>query len=38
MKSKFVTVKNDSHWGYGHFIVLQVEETDKKLLDAGLNI
>lgn len=38
MKSKFVTVKNDSHGGYGHFIVLQVEETDKKLLDAGLNI
>lgn len=38
MKSKFVTVKNDSHWGYGYFIVLQVEETDKKLLDAGLNI
>lgn len=38
MKSKFVTVKNDSHWGYSHFIVLQVEETDKKLLDAGLNV
>lgn len=38
MKSKFVTVKNDSHLGYGHFIVLQVEETDKKLLDAGLNV
>lgn len=38
MKSKFVTVKNDSYGGYGHFIVLQVEETDKKLLDAGLNV
>lgn len=38
MKSKFVTVKNDSHGGYGHFIVLQVEETDKKLLDVGLNV
>lgn len=38
MKSKFVTVKNKSHMGYGNFIVLQVEETDKKLLDVGLNV
>jgi hypothetical protein len=37
MKTKFVNVWDDRRWGYVGFIVLQVEETDKFLVEKNFN-
>jgi hypothetical protein len=38
MKTKFIKVWDDLRFGYLNFIVLQVEETDKFLIQSGLNV